>query len=144
MSLQRNLNMIGRFTSNGDVDLAADLTVLRELLERLSDKTLPLRFKLYIPATAPVPYDDYLEELTIRPGDGLLNMEVIGKVLFISGSDENIQALSDDIRWLIEEIESNTDLERHLHLEHYPDHPYLSPSHVSLVIRGITSRRLSP
>ncbi len=139
MSLQRNLNMIGRFTSNGDVDLAADPTALRELLERLSDKALPLSFELYIPATAPAPYDDYLEGLTIRAGDGLLNIETIGKVLSISGSEENIQALSDDIRWLIEEIESNANLDEHLHLEHYPDHPYLSPSPVSLVIRGITS-----
>jgi hypothetical protein len=139
MSLQQNLKMTGCFTSNGDVELATDLTTLRELIERLNDKALPQSFKLYIPATAPAPYDDYLEGLAFRAGDGLLNMEVIGKVLFISGSEENIQALSDDIGWLIEEIESNANLEKHLHLEHYPDHPYLSPSPVSLVIRGITS-----
>jgi len=144
MSLQRNLKMIGCFTSNGEVELAADLATLRELLERLSDKALPLSFELYIPATAPAPYDDFLEGLTFRAGDGLLNTEIIGKVLFISGSDENIQALSDDLRWLIEEIESNANLERHLHVEYFPDHPYLSPSPVSLVIRGTTSRRSSP
>jgi hypothetical protein len=112
---------------------------LRELREWLSDKALPLSFELYVPTTAPTPYDGYLEELTFKAGDGLLNIEIIGKVLFITGSGENIQALSDDIQWLIEEIESSAGLGRHLHLEHYPDHPFLSPSHVSLVISVIAS-----
>jgi hypothetical protein len=139
MSIQRNLKVMGSFTSNGEVDLAAGLTTLKELRERLSDKTLPLSFELYVPTTAPTPYDDYLEELTFKAGDGLLNMEIIGKGLFISGSDENIQALSDNIQWLIEDVESSADLGAHLHIEHYTDHPFLSPSHVSLVISVVAS-----
>jgi hypothetical protein len=107
---QRNLKMVGSFTSDGDVELAADLATLRELVERLSDKALLLSFKLYIPTTAPAPYDDYLEGLTFRAGEGLLNMEVIGKVLSISGSKENIQTFSDNIQWLIEQIEDDETL----------------------------------
>lgn len=131
--------MIGCFTSNGDVELAADLTALRELHKQLCDETLPLSFKLYIPATAPAPYEDYLEGLTFKTGDGLLNMEIIGKVLSISGSEENIQTFADNIQWLIEEVKSSAGLERHIHLEHYPDHPFLFPSPISLVISGVTS-----
>jgi hypothetical protein len=61
-------------------------------------------------------------------------MEIIGKALVISGSDGNIQVLSDNIQWLIEQGESSADLKDHLHVDYYPDHPYLASSNISLVI----------
>jgi hypothetical protein len=136
MPIQRNLKIIGSFTSNGDVELAADMTTLRELRERLNDKALPLHFKLYAPTTPPTPYDDYLEEITFKARDGLLDIQIIGKALAISGSDENLQVLSDDIQWLIEQGETSPDLvgRLHLHVDYYPDHPYLASSNISLVI----------
>lgn len=134
MPIRQNLKITGSFTSSGDVDLAADLTTLRELLERLRDNAPPLSFELCAPTTPPAPYDDSLEELAFKAGDGLLNMEIIGKALVISGSDKNIQVLSDDIQWLIEQIEGGADLGNHLHVDYYPDHSYLASSNVSLVI----------
>lgn len=135
MANSKELNAIARFTSDGDVEICARRESLEDLSAILASNAIPLTLELQTSFDDPKPYQGYVTKILIEVGKGLVSIELKESHLVIAGAHEHLEVLSEDIDYLTNLGIQETGIEEHLHVEYYPDHPYLAPSSAALVVR---------
>lgn len=119
----------------GSLNLCGDANRLRRLVDTLADiGKLPAVIELDRERN-PSPYDGLLKEISIALKLGA--KVYIGQEeekMVISGSQECLFILADDIKFLVENsISSNSEL-YHIHIEYYPEHFYVEKESTPLVV----------
>ncbi|MFC5748735.1 Imm32 family immunity protein [Actinomadura rugatobispora] len=111
------------------VDVSSDRAGLSRLASLVAsgDGTLPAE-------EGASPYGEIaLTRVTVRTADGLvlLTADAGGRTLTISGDREHLGVLAD----VLEDMAASTD-GGHVHIEHYPDHPYLEEGSAPMVVNS--------
>jgi hypothetical protein len=106
------------------------------LVEGTSSDLLAFAAALRAPRLLPLqspkdasPYEGFLAEIAIEPSPDRVRIARRDAILVISGSSESRDALSGEIEGL-----ASGSLGSHLHIDYYPDHPFLDASTSPLVL----------
>jgi len=86
------------------------------------------------------PYDGFLYSIKVNDSDSSILVTREGHVLHISGSQEKLEILACNIRFLVTQNsgpEVTEETSNHLHEEYYPQHPFLHQDALSLIITYI-------
>lgn len=127
------LDIVGSYTTDKSVELAGNASALLELAARLGADEPTKTYVLTVPLIgSPAPYDGFLEAIRIIQRDGPVEISREGKDLVITGSPDNLSALSLDISSIPDQTYSG--VAPHIHVEYYPGHPYLASSALPMVI----------
>lgn len=79
----------------------------------------------------PHPYQYSLNKISVKiKPNKMVNLEVTGDELIISGDIQYLSQFSDEIKSFAE----NTNLGEHLHIEYYINHFFLNPNAIPLVV----------
>jgi hypothetical protein len=70
----------------------------------------------------------------IMPTIALVDLKQAGGALLISGSADNLYGLGSRIQFLADKDKALDQVGRHMHVEHYPEHLWLTPSSCPLVV----------
>ena len=121
----------------GSLNLCGNVNGLSRLADTLIDiGKLPAVIVL-IRERNPSPYDGLLEEISIalKP-DAKVYIGQEEEKMVISGSQEYLSILADNLRFLVENSISfslNSEF-YHIHIEYYPEHFYLEKESIPLVV----------
>ena len=92
----------------------------------------------------PAPYDGLLERVIVEITSGLVKIQVNARDLIFSGGLEAMSVLGQNFEYF-----GNVPLDErqvkgyHMHIEYYPQHFFLSPDAVPMVVSSRESRLLS-
>ena len=121
------------------LNLCGDVNGLKRLADTLVDiGKLPAVIVLNRERN-PSPYDGLLKEISIalKPNT-LVYVGQEEERMVISGSQEYLSLLADDIRFLMENSTSSNSEFYHIHIEYYPEHFYLEQESIPLVVSCIS------
>lgn len=135
MGNSKKLDAIGRFTADCDVEVCASCDSLNNLSTLLISNVKPLILELKISSNNPKPYQEYIARIIIKESPGLIKMQLKENDLIISGAHEYLELLSEDITYLANIDNQESDVDEHLHIEYHIEHPYLFSSTIALVFR---------
>lgn len=125
----------GFYSEAGDIELRGNTPALRKLAEALSAHMLPYTIALDIPPKERIaPYDHFLTTIHITHNDGMVNISRIESTLEIVGSKEKLSVLSENLTWLSNNPDLDTEKGTHLHIEYFPGHYYLTESSLPIII----------
>jgi hypothetical protein len=118
---------------------AESLAALAELLD--ANKAGSLIIELIKPQQPAHPYFGFIEKVLIQNEPHKVVVSRVEDTLVITGDDESLSPLAKTIEWLATHT-SNTN--SHLHVDFYPEHPYLEPSSGRLVFSIVESSEIRP
>lgn len=125
----------GYYEEGQSILLQGSATALRDLGAKLVANEVIALVHLHVPqAESAEPYDGFLSVLQVVESEGPVEVRQTGSTLTITGSKQNLAILSENILFLANHPETLNGMPNHLHIEHYPDHYYLAPSSLPLVI----------
>jgi hypothetical protein len=134
-ALKNKVLVIGRYTNNGNLEIAGGSAALIQLAELLILDVHIQDIWIHIPQDKPsTPYDGFLKQIKILSTDSYIVIRREENVLYISGSKNNLALLSEDIKMLAHQIDQYSTIPNHSHIEYHPDHSYLDPSSLPMVI----------
>ena len=113
------------------------MVALNQLADVLEDDSNEAHYELLAPVqTTQDLYEGYLTYLRIVKNNGALKIYRDGNILMISGSSKNTSIFATNLRFLHQEALSQPLMQSvlHIHIEYFPDHPYLDPVSDSVVI----------
>jgi len=84
--------------------------------------------------TSPSPYAGFVTAFKVENNDDCVWVGLEGNTLVIRGSVDKLKILAENIEWFASSEKSNPSGGDHLHIEHYPDHFYLAPSSIPMVL----------
>jgi hypothetical protein len=126
-----DLALTGRYSQSGDLALEGSCTALREFARALNRG--PLSLDLFVPRNATAsPYEEFLRCIVIKPSEERVQIAREGTSLVISGDDKSRSLCAENIQHLAEPADATRT--RHLHVDYHPDHFYLVPQSLPLVI----------
>lgn len=133
------LNMVAQYSASSDLLFEATVAALGRFADLLEDDSLETDFELVVPAEpVAASYEGFLTALHLVKVEGQAGLKIYRErnVLIISGGLANSSTFAANIRFLQEEALSRPSMQSvlHLHIEYYPDHPYLDPNSDPLVI----------
>jgi hypothetical protein len=138
-------HLVARYEAN-EIDLEGDSQAPRWLASKLASGQ-SFRCPLFCSQElSPEPYDGFLATLKVVVSDGPLNVDMRGSELVISGEPECLARLAPSIEHLANQSKEmvSQSAGHHVHEEYFPDHPYLAPSSIPLVITYQPSRHRGP
>lgn len=132
------LELVARFEVGGGIELegpAAGLLRLAALLRRGDEGTA---CQLAVPADREaLPYDGFLAKLRLEATAGRVRIYRDAETLRIEGFPEGLEALSQNVEFLVSSAVGPDAIEqegRHVHVEYYENHPFLSQEAEPLTI----------
>lgn len=133
--IQTPLRVIGRYSASGEIEIRGDKQALLSWAESLADNH-NASISLVVPQAPANPYDSFLVAMYILRADEAVRIKLNGETLVISGSQEKLKLLADNIKWLAvcENSVESGQIENHLHVEYYQGHFFLDPKSDSLII----------
>jgi len=136
------IEVIGRLAVEGEVELAGTVPGLQDFADILRSEKPAIICTLTIPEdTSPKPYDSFLYEIQIRRTGDLLDIYAEDGALVLAGSAKSLDILASNVDFLRENAEIPTQITHHIHVEYYPDHFFLVPSALPMVISIEESKR---
>jgi ribosomal protein S18 acetylase RimI-like enzyme len=90
------------------------------------------------------PYDGYLQIIYVQRTYRLVKIDRAGDILNISGSGANLQILSENVSFVATQVANDLASGTHLHVEYYPDHPFLDPTAIPLIIECLADTKDIP
>jgi hypothetical protein len=142
-AVPETLRIVGRYTTAGQIELRGDPGALSDLASLLTSNTQFSAYTLDIPQSlSPEPYDHFLTGLHIAKTSGAVEIKLQSNILVLAGSGENLTVLAQNIAWLANNPEPSGGIQRHIHIEYYPDPygHYLAPASLPLIISAEASR----
>lgn len=133
------LDMISQYSASNDLLFEATVGVLGRVADLLEDDPRETNYELLVPAEpVAASYEGFLTTLHFEKveGQGRLRICREHNVLMISGDSADCSTFAANIRFLQEEALSRPSMRSvlHLHIEYFPNHPYLDPNSDPLVI----------
>lgn len=86
----------------------------------------------YLSEPPPSPYPSWVEHVLIIETDGLLTISAIEHELTIAGKLEYLECLAADCDYMANKKEFPSG--EHIHVEYYPDHPYMAKNSLACII----------
>lgn len=129
------LNVLALMTRAGII-MYGDQVSYTRLYEELESCTSAVAFRLKAPDNvSPETGISYLTELHIICSEGLADIAVDGTELVFSGAHDHLQLLASSFQSFIEDAYPNPPGSiYHLHIEYYPQHPFLAESAEPLIL----------
>ena len=125
--------LLGRYSEAGDTAVEGNAVGLHSLARAARAERAFI--KLSTPGDGPEPYDGFLQEVSVEPGEGKIRITRDGSRLFIRGGLEAKALLADNVELL---ADADPESGGHLHIDYHPDHFYLDATSEPLVIERIT------
>jgi len=120
------------YSLENDFEIRGTIEALAALAELLvANKAGRLIIELIKPQQPAHPYFGFIEKVLIQNEPHKVVVSRRGDTLVITGDDESLSSFAKTIKWLATHT-SNTN--SHLHVDFYPEHPYLEPSSSPLVV----------
>jgi hypothetical protein len=117
-----------------EIELEADQTGLAALSTLLTEGWGSI--KTTVPPVPAAPYDGYVDSIEVEKAEGLVSIARQGKLLRIRGSGDLLSVLARNLASLIGGGQDGlpATVPYHLHIEHYPEHPYLDSGSAPLIL----------
>jgi hypothetical protein len=125
-----------RFTAAGDLLLEGDPEGFLHLADLLAE--LPPAGRILECEQGPrsQPYDGFFEQLILKDSERAgFSVQRQGRSLLCVGDPTGRRSVAEIIRRLASDLAAGA--EQHVHLEYYPDHPFLWPETEPLVIEKV-------
>ena len=135
--MKNNIDLVVQFSASNDLLLEATTNALEELAGILEENSTDNHYKLLTSAQpAAKSYEGFLATLQIIKSEGALKVYRDHNMLVISGSPGNCIIFAANLRFLCQETLSQPSMQSvlHIHIEYFPDHPYLDPVSDPVVI----------
>jgi hypothetical protein len=129
------LEIVAAF-DNASVEIEGSAESLLELSEALRAVTKVATFPFITPASPPHPFEAYARSLRVVCSEGRLCVGKGEAEISIHGSSESLKILADNISFLAKQKtdDSPGHLKEHIHIEHYPDSPFLKEGSMPMVV----------
>ena len=125
-------NLVALYSLENDLEIRATKDALASLAELLVVPNFPsLIIELIEPQLTARPYFGFLNRILIQHQPHKVIVSRKEDTLVISGNDKLLSLFAESVNWLATQ-DSNTS--SHLHVDPYPDHPYLELSSCPLVV----------
>lgn len=117
-----------------EIELKADQNGLAALSALLSEGRGSIETS--VPPVSAAPYDGYLDRIDVETGEGLVSISRQGKTLKVRGSSDPLSVLAWNLESVMEGLKDHSlaTVRYHLHIEHYPEHPYLDSNSAPLIL----------
>ena len=138
MSGETGLQVVARFEREGGIELEGTAEALGRLATLLRRGGADGAHSLTIPTDrAAAPYDGFIAQLRLETTSGRVRIHRDGDTLRIEGSAEALVTLAQNVAFLVSQggaTGSVCDEHRHVHVEYYDNHPFLSQEAEPLTI----------
>lgn len=126
------VNVTGRYTLSGDLELAANIQNLHILSDALNSDRESQSLKLSVPELVPPsPYDGFLDSMLILHTDSFVNIQRNQSAISIIGEKKYLAVMADNIKFLATNACGSNS---HIHIEYFPESSYLHSLSLSLII----------
>jgi hypothetical protein len=121
---------------HASIEMKGSAESLLKLSEALQSVTAVATFQFIAPASPPNPYDAYAQTLRVVCSEGPLCIGKSEVEISIQGSSESLKILANNISFLARQKADHSAgrLMEHIHIEHYPESPYLKEGSVPMVV----------
>jgi hypothetical protein len=129
-----SLPIVTRYSLDGDIELCGAAQSLKILAHSLRAAMGIQQFRIQVPEGSRIaPYAGFLEFMKLVVIEGsFVNIAIVDNSLVISGGPDKLEMLAENIAWLTADKD---DLDsKHIHIEYYPEHFYLAPSSMAMVV----------
>jgi hypothetical protein len=136
--VDEQLSLVARYSS-GQIELSGTSRAIAYLAQVLYKRSVAT-YRLQVPVNEPIePYDVFLSFLTIIQDTDPLHRITVRvdhqESLIIEGPSKSLELLAANLEWFAttkppDAVESLA----HLHIDYYPDHPFLEPSSSELIV----------
>jgi hypothetical protein len=128
-------HLIGRYTDD-EIELVGDTQSLQWLVTQLVSKgEVHYEFSRPVDSSA-APYDNFLAALQVSVTDDPVLIILRGSTLEISGGFNGLASVAQNIEFFVNQVRElgAQFAPPHIHIEYFPDHPYLASLSIPLVI----------
>jgi hypothetical protein len=132
-----DIELQARFESDGSVELARSQAGL-EAIASILRRSQGARIRLRQPADSPGPHAEWISFLEVRVEDeAKMTMAIERGELLLAGEPSSLEILAENLSYF---AENPGGLGGHLHIEYHPDHFYLRPGTVPMVVVKLLSK----
>ena len=121
----------------GEIEIEADQTGVCIFSKFLTEGQGSIETS--IPPLSAAPYDGYLDRIHIETDEGLVLISRQDRMVKIQGSSESLSVLAQSLDSLMKGSLDGSPgpVPYHVHIEHYPGHPYIDGDSIPLILVDI-------
>lgn len=124
--------LYGRYIQSGSIEIKGIPDSIRELAHCIASGNIEINLSL-LKNPQLAPYDAFISAIHVKSRKGNIIINRTGSVLNIQGSRGKLLLLSDNLKWLANQVHTTGNGD-HLHIEYHPEHFYLDSASEPLIV----------